>query len=581
MATDTLEYSKEYSTNYKQKFHDNACEMFDSWIKDSKIDADENSKTAKEYRQTKEESENIGKQVSKYKGVRGFLIFLTIVSFFAAVISGFMLASSGSDGDAYASDNKVVPILILIAGIALGIVFIVLTVKIVNSKLKYSVSLQNEAEKKAKELYETCIKQLRPLYDKMRDSSTAELIQKTVPIIKMDPNFDVRRLDLLKNKYGLNEKLEEYESIIGVFSGEILGNPFVEQRRLQQTWGTQTYYGSLTIYWTETYYDSDGSVRTVQKSETLHADVEKPKPEYKTTTTLIYANEAAPNLEFARSPGHAERMSEKEREKFVKKFEKTLAKKEKEAIKKGETFTSLGNVEFEALFNATNRNDEVEYRLLFTPLAQKNMIELLTNEPFGDDFHFVKAKMLNAVVSEHSQNWDFDVKSSNFTHYDVEMCKESFVKYNDEYFKNLYFELAPLMSIPLYQQHKPHEYIYKDNYPRNYTLFETDVLANALDSSLLSDPSSITNSILKTQLICKNGEQDEILIRANSFYGTDMVDYVSVYGGDGKYHDVPVPWVQYNPISKSTAATIKKQQECNNEWNKSSAILHNLRIDLK
>lgn len=581
MAADTLEYSKEYSANYKQKFHDNACEMFDSWIKDSKIDADANIKTAKEYRQTKEESGNIGKLVAKYKGVRGFLIFLTVVSFFTALISGFMLASSGSGGDAYVSDSKAVPILLLIAGIALGIVFIVLIVKIVNPKLKDSVSLQNEAEKKAKELYETCIEQLRPLYAIMSDSATAELVQKTVPIIKLDADFDMRRLDLLKNKYGFNESLEENESIIGVFSGEILGNPFIEQRRLKQTWGTQTYYGSLTIYWTETYYESDGTVRTVQKSETLHADVEKPKPEYKTFTSLVYANEAAPNLAFSRASGHAERMSEKEREKFVKKFEKTLAKKEKDAIKKGETFTSLGNVEFEALFNATDRNDEVEYRLLFTPLAQKNMIELLTNEPFGDDFYFVKEKMLNSVASDHAQNWDFDVKSSNFMLYDVEMCKESFVKYNDGFFKNLYFELAPLMSIPLYQQHKPHEYIYKDNYPRNYTSFETDVLANALDYSLLSDPSSITDSILKTQLICKNNEQDEILIRANSFFGVDMVDYVSVYGGDGNYHDVPVPWVQYNPISKSTAATIKKQQKCNNEWNKSSAILHNLRIDLK
>lgn len=578
MASDTLEYSKEYSTTYKQKFHDNACEMFDSWIKDSNIDAEENIKTAKQYREAKEESGNIGKEVSKYKGIRGFLIFLTIASFFAAIVSGLMMASSGNG---YAEDNKVVPILILIAGIALAIVFIVLIVKILNPKLKDSLSLQNEAEKKATELYKTCINQLRPLYGIMKDSATAELVQKTVPIIKLDPDFDVRRLDLLKNKYGFNENLEENESMIGVFSGEILGNPFVEERRIRQTWGTQTYYGSLTIYWTETYYESDGTVRTVQKSETLHADVKKPKPEYKTYTSLVYANEAAPNLVFTRSPGHVERMGEKEREKFVKKFEKTLAKKEKDAIKRGETFTSLGNVEFEALFNATDRNDEVEYRLLFTPLAQKNMIELLTSEPFGDDFCFGKGKMLNYVASDHAQNWDFDVKSSKYMLYDVEMCKNAFLRYNEEFFKNLYFELAPIMSIPLYQQHKPHEYIYKDNYPRNYTSFETDVLANALDYSLLSDPSSITNSILKTQLICKNGEQDEVLIRANSFYGTDMVDYVSVYGGDGNYHDVPVPWVQYNPISKSTAATIKKQQKCNNEWNSSSAILHNLRIDIK
>jgi len=138
------------------------------------------------------------------------------------------------------------------------------------------------------------------------------------------------------------------------------------------------------------------------------------------------------------------------------------------------------------------------------------------------------------------------------------------------------------MSIPLYQQHKPHEYIYKDNYERNYTSFESDVLANALDVSLLRDPNTVTNTILKTSLIGKNDDQDVIMVTAHSFYGVDRVDYVSVYGGDGNYHDVPVPWVEYCPTTKVSSATVKRAEgNRNNAWNKSNAILHNLRIELK
>jgi len=87
---------------------------------------------------------------------------------------------------------------------------------------------------------------------------------------------------------------------------------------------------------------------------------------------------------------------------------------------------------------------------------------------------------------------------------------------------------------------------------------------------------------LKTSLVEKNEKQDTILVTGHSFFGVNQVDYVSVLGGDGRFHDVPVPWVEYCPTSKtSTATVIKNESDRNNVWNKSNAILHNLRIDLK
>lgn len=57
-----------------------------------------------------------------------------------------------------------------------------------------------------------------------------------------------------------------------------------------------------------------------------------------------------------------------------------------QAIKQGRNFTPLANTKFEVMFKAYDRNNEVQYRLLFTPLAQQNMLEILTGKAgFGDD----------------------------------------------------------------------------------------------------------------------------------------------------------------------------------------------------
>ena len=589
MDDNVLEYSKAYHDEYKQKFNDNATEMFDGWVKESKVNVDENRKTAKEYREAKENLDNLDKRISKYKRLKGFLIFLVVLGFVATAIGALIIYGDCNNiktsGGAYTGFGSTfwTGIIVAVVGLGLAIGMLVL----INKKIKPILADANaEREKetqRAKELLDTCFDQLRPLYSLFRDSATAQLVQKTVPIIKLDTNFNMRRFDLLSGKYGLCENLEENESTVGIFSGEILGNPFIEERRLKQEWGTETYTGSLTIYWTEVETDSEGNVRTVQRSQTLYANVQKPKPYYSYFTHLVYGNEAAPDLCFTHEPSHAEKMSEKELAKKVKKGEKELAKLEKKALESGTTFNSMGNVEFDILFGATDRNHDVQFRLLFTPLAQKNMLHLMkTPQPFGDDFYLIKDHMLNFVASEHAQDWNFEIDSSDFMFYDIDMCKSAFLDFNNKYFLNLYFELAPLMSIPLYQQYKPHEYIYRDNYPRNYTSFEAEVLSNALDEDLLKHPESATRAILKTALINTDEKVDNVLVTAHSFATVDRVDYVSVYGGDGYYHDVPVPWVEYIAVEQSTpVGIVELEGDHNNDYNKSNATKHNLYVTLK
>ena len=89
----------------------------------------------------------------------------------------------------------------------------------------------------------------------------------------------------------------------------------------------------------------------------------------------------------------------------------------------------------------------------------------------------------------------------------------------------------------------------------------------------------VTDSILKSQFVQKNGNDDIVNITAHSFAGIDRVDYISVYGRDGYYHDVPVPWIEYEPISTTRAITVKRGNSATSDENKNNNVctfLHTL-----
>ncbi len=396
---------------------------------------------------------------------------------------------------------------------------------------------------------------ISPLLDLFDSNMTAELIQKTVPTLVIDKNFDMRRYDYLHGKYGYAEDDGDDISTVGIMSGEIIGNPFVFEKKIKHYWGTQLYTGSLTIHWT-TYTVVNGKRQAQHHTQVLHASVRKPRPFFIYLTDLVYGNEAAPDLSFSRLKTHAEQFSQGKLKSFIKSRTKKIKKLAKENIDKG--FTELGNEEFDALFGAFDRNHEVQFRLLFTPLAQKNLLKLIKNKlPYGDDFDIVKKNCINIVCSDHAQNRKFNIDATEYYSYDVDLCKNSFIKLNEDYFESVYFDFAPLLSIPMYQQIKPHEYIYKDSYNRNYTVREAEVMANRIGCNVLSHPASVTPAILKTRLVNSEKDIDKLSVHALSYRTVARVDFIPVRGGDGRWHNVPVPWLLYIPLEQETQVELK------------------------
>jgi hypothetical protein len=41
----------------------------------------------------------------------------------------------------------------------------------------------------------------------------------------------------------------------------------------------------------------------------------------------------------------------------------------------------------------------------------------------------------------------------------------------------------------------------------------------------------------------------------------ERVDYISTFGGDGRFHNVPVYWLEYIPVQKQTIIEMRESEE--------------------
>ena len=560
--SDLLEPLHFYKSQLKDAFHENGEEYFKKLTERAQTDVEGNKEACKKYYAEQAKISSLNKDLGKKRGLKSFYVFLMVLSLVVAVamivlyfvIPNFPLAVT-----------IIVPIAMI--GAFVGLIFAVKAMNKVIKGLNDVIVQHNKIANEHKARAEQTMASLNALFE---SNMAVPLMSKTTPVVDLDREFDPEKYSYLHDKYGYETSASIDESVLFVQSGNILGNPFIIEKTYNQRMRDHKYTGTLTISWTERVSDGKGGYRTVYRTQTLYAYVTAPEPSYYTRTTLVYGNGAAPNLTFSRSPtGHGSD-DDKKLEKYVREFDKDLDKMVEKDLKKGNSkgFTRLHNEQFEALFKALDRNNETEFRLLFTPLAQKNMVNLIRDQEhvgYGDDFSFRKVRQLNYISSGHLQGSEYlDCGPEKLRHFDYEKCHINFINYCDRYCKEIYFALAPLVAIPLYQQHKTREYIYDGKFGHNVTTAEAEAAANTHDWKFFKHPATRSlGVILKSRFAKVNDTVDECVITAHSFQGIDRVTYVSVYGGDGKYHQVPVHWIEYNRIQKDTPFAVGRAKEDN------------------
>lgn len=403
--------------------------------------------------------------------------------------------------------------------------------------------------------------QVEPLLNRLSWQKVKEIIQQVVPLLSFDRFFSTDRYNELVNDFGTIDDMDSDNlSVTAIESGSIEGNPFVLMRRKHHYMGEKTYTGSKTISWTENERGSDGRMHRVTHTETLYAHVTKPYPEYYTDTVLVFGNDAAPNLTFTKSPnainsetGFSARRKLRREIRRLERFSRKLTDES--------SFTIMTNKEFEARFNTSDRNNETEYRVLFTPLAQRQMLSLLTDHAvgYGDDFSFIKQRKINIIRPKHLSSIQMDMDNRTFHSFDIHVIKQKWMAESEEYFRSLYFTFAPLLAIPIYQQVKSERYIWGDFGLRKSASWEWEAIANRYGEDEFCNEECETESILKAEHIRDiNKRESKICITAYGYSSEPNYDYVSVYGGDGRFHSVKVDWDEYQKVSNSRNIIIKE-----------------------
>lgn len=511
---DPLSY---YEQGGKALHEKNVSEYFDSLERRSGINAEENRATARAYRSKCDEIEKCRKQRGKY-------------TFWSVVCWIFCLL----------------------------IFTVIIYFKILRPRKKELDSKIESLNTEAKELYIKACTQMEALNSLFSERDTLALIEKTMPEFSFDSYYCGADSDRDVRSYDFAESMADNCSVTATQSGKFLGNPFIFYRYKECVMGTKTYTGSIVITWTETYRDSDGKTHTRHRSQTLTASVVKPMPYYYTRTALDFGSQASPDLSFSRRASHTERLDEKDIARKVKKGKRSLEKKARKAVVKGGNFREMANSDFDVLFGATDRDHEVQFRVMYTPLAQQNTVKTLRNRSgYGDDFSFIKKKRRNTIISEHSQHRVFHTDPSKYRSYDIDIARKNFEDFNNEYFRSVYFDFLPLMSVPAYMEEPvPSMEDIGERLP-NYTFYEYETLANGMGQSRFSPDESGTESILKSSFKGKNGKTDRVEVTAYSHAVIQRVEYVSKLGGDGHFHAVPVFWDEYIPIDRTTEVRVK------------------------
>ena len=536
-------YDKEGKTTHER----NAHEHFDMLVKKSSINVEENRKTAELFRKQDFLAESVNKKLERQKALRGFLIFLIILSVIGGIVLGYSLMGSAQ-------------ILAIAFCVVVAVVSLFVIIFVVNKKIKNTKEIYIKKKAIANETKCLAERQMAGLNALFSENDTISLIEKTLPLIKFDAGYTVSLSQDFINNFDFDDEITENRSVIDALSGRFNENPFLFYRYLNHYMGQKAYHGSKVIWWTETRRDSNGRLRTVRRSQTLVATVTKPFPYYNYGTALSYGNQTSPDLSFSRQATDVEDLSEKQVEKRVKKGQKKLSKLAETAVTDGGNFTEMANADFDVLFGAVNRNHEVQFRVMFSPLAQRNMTQLLRAKEigYGDDFAFYKKGRFNRIVSEHAQRWSMNTSPENYYSYDVNIARQKFVEFNNGYFKSVFFDLAPLLSIPNYQDKPISTFEPIKNNPYNYTYYDYEMLANVIGAKKFAHPASSTEVILKARNISKSEDSDLVLITALSYRAHNRVDFVPMLGMDGRMHAVPVPWVEYERVEKNSKMLINQ-----------------------
>lgn len=529
MVEDIYDPLDEYVNTFAPRFRQVAKDTFAQHSKEAGVDINANRQTCKQLYKAQGDLKSVKSKLC-------WTIFLCVVMWGGAIGGGIAIYNMYDSFESW-------EIVLIAIGIATALLLLFWKIQPLIKRLK---SERNGLIEKTTKLEKKAWQQMAPLNRLYDWDILTRMMTQTVPKLEFDPYFTTQRLADLQEVYGWDGTFNQERSVIYSHSGLINGNPFVLCRTRKMEMGTKTYYGHKTIYWTTRERGSDGKMHTVRHSETLTASVTAPYPGYYEKTRLIYGNTAAPDLKFYRKQSG---LANCEGSLSYRWQRRKLRKKSRDLT--NNDFAMMTNEEFEVAFDTSNRNSNQQYALLFTPLAQANMLKLLKDNSasYGDDFDFEKNCMINTILPDHIQSIDLDMNPHQYQNFDYDKAEKDFYDINAQYFRAIYFCFAPLLCVPMYQQIRSQENIYGRDMQRHSAFWEHEALANFWGQDHFKHPQCVTDCILKTKKEQTSGDSSSVTVYAYGYRVEQRISYITKWGGDGRTHKVPVYWDEYLPVT--------------------------------
>lgn len=519
----------EYVNTFAPRFRQVAKDTFAQLSKEAGVDINANRQTCKQLYKAQGDLKSVKSKLC-------WTIFLCVVMWGGAIGGGIAIFNMYDSFEPW-------EIVLIAIGIATALLLLFWKIQPLIKRLK---SERNGLIEKTTKLEKEAWQQMAPLNRLYDWDILTHMMTQTVPKLEFDSYFTTQRLADLQEVYGWDGTFNQERSVIYSHSGLINGNPFVLCRTRKMEMGTKTYYGHKTIYWTTRERGSNGKMHTVRHSETLTASVTAPYPGYYEKTRLIYGNTAAPDLKFYRKQSG---LANCEGSLSYRWQRRKLRKKSRDLT--NNDFAMMTNEEFEVAFDTSNRNSNQQYALLFTPLAQANMLKLLKDNSasYGDDFDFEKNCMINTILPDHIQSIDLDMNPHQYQNFDYDKAEKDFYDINAQYFRAIYFCFAPLLCVPMYQQIRSQENIYGRDMQRHSAFWEHEALANFWGQDHFKHPQCVTDCILKTKKEQTSGDSSSVTVYAYGYRVEQRISYITKWGGDGRTHQVPVYWDEYLPVT--------------------------------
>jgi hypothetical protein len=502
------------------RFKDKARALFDHMARVSGVDTALNRQSAGELRVLRDAQD---RSTTTLAGLYGLLLL--------AVIGGLAVASALPRGQhTWYADAGVA------AALVIAIVASLLLLPRIVARHGSLKALHAQIQTKSAEAE----RQLAPLRHLLTGNIFPALMSQTMPVIQFDRRMSQGFLENLHTHFGWTDVFNTDRSIQFVHCARLRGNPVLIVRSVRHWIAPMRYDGSLRIDWTESDRTPNGEVRTISRTETLSASIYRPYPYFCDETHILFFSQAAPDLSFSRaSPSD-------------------LGAQFSRLLDGTKGATRMANRKFDELFAASDIDHEVQFRLLFTPLAQEEMVKILKDQTagFGPEFSFHKDRMVCRIWSKALEKVDLRGVFSGSATADLDAWRRSFVDQQYALFRAIYAALAPLLAIPLFQQLAPRWNSEAERARPEPCFWELEAIANEIGEKRFRHSASETRNLLKVRTTFSHANMQDATVTAHGFRSEARTAHERVRGGDGQWHDVPVQWKEYFPVANMSALRV-------------------------